>query len=137
VPQDCRHQLSSDGAGTEIGRDFGDSAEIVAGLSSADRVIDSPPETLQSGDQVQLVPTSIVVATCRPSELRNPKLLGAGAMGGGAGLAVIVGRLPRSMGTNAARGYHRRRLDISLAAKPTDELTATSRFNIFRQEPCP
>jgi RND family efflux transporter MFP subunit len=41
----------------EIGRDFGDSAEVVAGLSSADRVIDSPPETLQSGDQVQLVST--------------------------------------------------------------------------------
>ena len=41
----------------EIGRDFGDSAEVVAGLSSADRVIDSPPETLQSGDQVQLVAT--------------------------------------------------------------------------------
>jgi hypothetical protein len=41
----------------EIGRDFGDSAEVVAGLSSADRVIDSPPETLQSGDQVQLAAT--------------------------------------------------------------------------------
>jgi RND family efflux transporter MFP subunit len=41
----------------EIGRDFGDSAEVVAGLSSADRVIDSPPETVQSGDQVQLTTT--------------------------------------------------------------------------------
>jgi hypothetical protein len=41
----------------EIGRDFGDSAEVVAGLSSADRVIDSPPETVQSGDQVQLTST--------------------------------------------------------------------------------
>jgi RND family efflux transporter MFP subunit len=41
----------------EIGRDFGDSAEVVAGLSSADRVIDSPPETVQSGDQVQLAAT--------------------------------------------------------------------------------
>jgi RND family efflux transporter MFP subunit len=41
----------------EIGRDFGDSAEVVAGLSGADRVIDSPPETVQSGDQVQLTTT--------------------------------------------------------------------------------
>jgi RND family efflux transporter MFP subunit len=41
----------------EIGRDFGDSAEVVAGLSSADRVIDSPPETVQSGDQVRLTTT--------------------------------------------------------------------------------
>ena len=41
----------------EIGRDFGDSAEVVAGLSSADRIIDSPPETVQSGDQVQLAAT--------------------------------------------------------------------------------
>jgi RND family efflux transporter MFP subunit len=41
----------------EIGRDFGDSAEVVAGLSSADRVIDSPPETMQSGDRVQLAAT--------------------------------------------------------------------------------
>jgi RND family efflux transporter MFP subunit len=41
----------------EIGRDFGDSAEVVAGLSSADRIIDSPPETVQSGDQVRLAAT--------------------------------------------------------------------------------
>jgi RND family efflux transporter MFP subunit len=41
----------------EIGRDFGDSAEVVAGLSSVDRVIDSPPETMQSGDRVQLAAT--------------------------------------------------------------------------------
>ena len=40
----------------ELGRDFGDSAEVVGGLSSGDRVIDSPPETLQAGDQVQLAP---------------------------------------------------------------------------------
>jgi len=38
----------------QIGRDFGDSVEVVAGLSSSERVIDSPPETLQTGDQVQL-----------------------------------------------------------------------------------
>jgi len=38
----------------QLGRDFGDSVEVTAGLASQDRVIDSPPETLQSGDVVQL-----------------------------------------------------------------------------------
>jgi RND family efflux transporter MFP subunit len=42
----------------QLGRDFGDSVEVVAGLSPSDRVIDSPPETLQSGDQVQLATTT-------------------------------------------------------------------------------
>src|SRR5260370_10031362 len=37
-----------------LGRDFGDSIEVTAGLTPQDRVIDSPPETLQGGDQVQL-----------------------------------------------------------------------------------
>ncbi len=37
------------------GRDLGDSVEIVAGLQLSDRVIDSPPETLRSGDAVRLV----------------------------------------------------------------------------------
>lgn len=41
----------------QLGRDFGDSVEVKAGLSPSDRVIDSPPETLQSGDVVQLAPT--------------------------------------------------------------------------------
>ena len=38
----------------QLGRDFGDSVEVMAGLSPQDRVIDSPPETLQNGDAVQL-----------------------------------------------------------------------------------
>ena len=38
----------------QLGRDFGDSVEVTAGLAPQDRVIDSPPETLQSGDVVQL-----------------------------------------------------------------------------------
>ena len=41
----------------QIGHDFGDSLEVVAGLTPSDRVIDSPPETLQTGDQVQLTAT--------------------------------------------------------------------------------
>jgi RND family efflux transporter MFP subunit len=39
----------------QLGRDFGDSAEIVSGLSADDRVIDNPPETLLAGDPVRLV----------------------------------------------------------------------------------
>jgi RND family efflux transporter MFP subunit len=38
----------------QVGRDLGDSVEVTSGLSASDRVIDSPPETLQSGDVVQL-----------------------------------------------------------------------------------
>jgi RND family efflux transporter MFP subunit len=38
----------------QLGRDFGDSVEVAAGLVPQDRVIDSPPETLQSGDTVQV-----------------------------------------------------------------------------------
>jgi RND family efflux transporter MFP subunit len=38
----------------QLGRDFGDSVEVVAGLTPQDRVVDSPPETLQNGDAVQL-----------------------------------------------------------------------------------
>jgi len=38
----------------QLGRDFGDRVEVTAGLAPQDRVIDSPPETLQSSDEVQL-----------------------------------------------------------------------------------
>jgi RND family efflux transporter MFP subunit len=38
----------------QLGRDFGDTVEVTSGLSPQDRVIDSPPETLQTGDTVQL-----------------------------------------------------------------------------------
>jgi RND family efflux transporter MFP subunit len=38
----------------QLGRDFGDSVEVTAGLTPQDRVIDSPPETLQNGDAVEL-----------------------------------------------------------------------------------
>jgi RND family efflux transporter MFP subunit len=37
-----------------LGRDFGDSVEVLAGVSPTDRVIDSPPETLQTGALVRL-----------------------------------------------------------------------------------
>jgi hypothetical protein len=38
----------------KLGRDFGDSVEVTAGLALDDKVIDSPPETLQNGDPVRL-----------------------------------------------------------------------------------
>jgi len=41
-----------------IGRDFGDSVEVVAGVTMQDRVIDNPPETLQTGDTVRLANTA-------------------------------------------------------------------------------
>ncbi|WP_242097538.1 MULTISPECIES: efflux RND transporter periplasmic adaptor subunit [unclassified Sphingomonas] len=37
-----------------IGRDDGDSVEISAGLTAADRVIDNPPDSLQTGDAVRI-----------------------------------------------------------------------------------
>jgi RND family efflux transporter MFP subunit len=55
----------------QLGRDFGDSVEIKAGLASQDRVIDSPPETLQSGDAVQLA-TATPVPTATQSEAQTP-----------------------------------------------------------------
>jgi RND family efflux transporter MFP subunit len=42
----------------KLGRDFGDSVEVIAGLSAQDRAIDNPPETLQAGDTVQLASTA-------------------------------------------------------------------------------
>jgi RND family efflux transporter MFP subunit len=51
----------------QLGRDLGDSVEVVNGLSPSDRVIDSPPETLQSGDEVQMaaMPPSVKEAAER------------------------------------------------------------------------
>jgi RND family efflux transporter MFP subunit len=40
----------------QLGRDFGDTVEVTAGLSPQDKVIDSPSETLQAGDTVQVAP---------------------------------------------------------------------------------
>ncbi len=42
----------------QLGRDMGDSVQILAGLSPADRVIASPPETLQNGQTVRLAPAA-------------------------------------------------------------------------------
>jgi hypothetical protein len=38
----------------QLGRDFGDSMEVIAGLSPSDRIVDNPPETLTEGDSVHV-----------------------------------------------------------------------------------
>src|SRR5882672_7574183 len=38
----------------KLGRDLGDSVEVIAGLTPSDRIINSPPETLVTGDTVRV-----------------------------------------------------------------------------------
>jgi RND family efflux transporter MFP subunit len=38
----------------QLGRDLGDSVEVLAGLTPSDRIINSPPETLVTGDAVRV-----------------------------------------------------------------------------------
>lgn len=40
-----------------IGRDYGTSLEIIAGVSSADQVVINPPDSLEQGQQVNVAPT--------------------------------------------------------------------------------
>ncbi len=40
-----------------LGRDYGTEVEVMTGLTSSDRVIDSPPDSLAAGDLVSLAPT--------------------------------------------------------------------------------
>jgi len=47
----------------QLGRDFGDSVEVTTGLAPGDRVINSPPETLRSGDAVQLAAATPLTST--------------------------------------------------------------------------
>ncbi len=54
----------------QLGRDFGDTVEVRSGLAPRDKVIDSPPETLQSGQEVQLAaptPSSTAAQVGAPS----------------------------------------------------------------------
>jgi RND family efflux transporter MFP subunit len=47
----------------QLGRDLGDSVEVIAGLSPSDRIINNPPETLAAGDAVRLAAVSAQAAT--------------------------------------------------------------------------
>lgn len=51
----------------QLGRDLGDSVEVVAGLSPADRIVNNPPETLAAGDVVRVAQaTSPAAAPASP-----------------------------------------------------------------------
>jgi RND family efflux transporter MFP subunit len=56
----------------QLGRDFGGTVEVKAGLSPQDRVIDSPPETLQNGDTVQLVVSTPSTISTQPQAPSSP-----------------------------------------------------------------
>jgi RND family efflux transporter MFP subunit len=51
----------------QLGRDFGDSVEVIAGLSRSDRIINNPPETLAAGDTVR-----VAAATPQPAAPASP-----------------------------------------------------------------
>jgi RND family efflux transporter MFP subunit len=46
----------------QLGRDLGDSVEVIAGLTPSDRIINNPPETLTAGDAVR-----VAAATPQPA----------------------------------------------------------------------
>jgi RND family efflux transporter MFP subunit len=46
----------------KLGRDLGDSVEVIAGLTPSDRIINSPPETLVTGDAVRVAGATSQVA---------------------------------------------------------------------------
>ena len=53
----------------QLGRDFGDSVEVIAGLSRSDRIINNPPETLAAGDTVRVAAaTPQAAAPASPSK---------------------------------------------------------------------
>jgi RND family efflux transporter MFP subunit len=53
----------------QLGRDLGDSVEVIAGLTPSDRIINSPPETLATGDAVRVAAaTPLVAATASTSK---------------------------------------------------------------------
>jgi RND family efflux transporter MFP subunit len=51
----------------QLGRDLGDSVEVLAGLSPSDRIINNPSETLASGDTVRVAGATPQVAGAAPS----------------------------------------------------------------------
>jgi RND family efflux transporter MFP subunit len=46
-----------------LGRDLGDSVEVIAGLSPSDRIVNNPPETLTAGDTVHVAAATPPAAT--------------------------------------------------------------------------
>jgi RND family efflux transporter MFP subunit len=53
----------------QLGRDLGDSVEVIAGLTPSDRIINNPPETLVAGDAVRVAAaTPQAAAPASPSK---------------------------------------------------------------------
>ena len=52
----------------QLGRNLGNDVEIVSGVSLSDRIVDSPQETLASGDKVRIADAPGQGATARPLE---------------------------------------------------------------------
>jgi RND family efflux transporter MFP subunit len=53
----------------QLGRDLGDSVEVIAGLTPSDRIINNPPETLAAGDMVRVAAaTPQAAAPASPSK---------------------------------------------------------------------
>jgi hypothetical protein len=52
----------------QLGRDLGDSVEVIAGLSPSDRIINNPPETLAAGDMVRVAAATPQAAAASPSK---------------------------------------------------------------------
>ena len=51
----------------QLGRDLGDSVEVIAGLLPSDRIINNPPETLTAGDAVHVAAVTPPAATSASS----------------------------------------------------------------------
>jgi RND family efflux transporter MFP subunit len=51
----------------QAGRDFGAEIEILGGLAPGDQVIESPPDSIATGDAVRLAPAAGQVATAKPA----------------------------------------------------------------------
>jgi RND family efflux transporter MFP subunit len=51
----------------QLGRDLGDTVEVISGLSPSDRIINNPPETLTAGDTVRVAAATPPAAPASPS----------------------------------------------------------------------
>src|SRR3984893_13957755 len=55
----------------QLGRDLGDSVEVIAGLTPSDRIIDNPPETMAAGDTVHVAAATPQAASPASSASRK------------------------------------------------------------------
>jgi RND family efflux transporter MFP subunit len=57
----------------QLGRDLGDSVEVIAGLTPSDRIVDNPPETLAAGDAVHVAAATPQAASPASSRAASKK----------------------------------------------------------------